>query len=215
MLTRKFIFKSYFLLLRVYESAILLYFKIAIIFLTMHLPIGQVENTLVFSLHHHLLPFLKLTTETMKVKMRLENTMLCSTHIPNHHTHHTYPIHGILVPGICPQSEKQESFIMAADEPQTLANVAPTTCLALDQGMVLANTVPRYACAFLFSWPVSRLINIISRSWLQYSLQTCLNGQREVQDTGWLMKKNHSERTEMPLKSLHSPSLALGVKRNI
>lgn len=61
--------------------------------------------------------------------------MLCSTHIPDHNTHHTDPIHGILVPGVCPQLEKQESFILAADEPQTLANVAPTTCLGFDQGM--------------------------------------------------------------------------------
>lgn len=67
--------------------------------------------------------------------MRVDNTILCATHFPYQNIHHTYPIHGILVPGICPHLEKQESFILAANESQILATVAPATCLGLDQSI--------------------------------------------------------------------------------
>lgn len=46
--------------------------------------------------------------------MRLENTILCSTHFPYQNTHVPYAMLVVLLPGTYPHLEKQESFILAA-----------------------------------------------------------------------------------------------------
>ena len=82
---------------------------------------GMTHWCSVFTASHPLL--LKLAMERLalvsvrfpqgwKIKMRLENTILCSTHLP----YVLIPIHVVLLSSVCPHLEKKESFLLAAME---------------------------------------------------------------------------------------------------